>query len=358
MNKDQLQRLVALESSLARDVKLALLDLAGALTQAIENKPNDLATNDCKELLKDLKQILFHTPRIDSPQFSSSNDPPFIHPTQPLNLQDVLEPVSKSSSRFEQSAFFERSLPDPSETPQSHEPSPSHPSNLKLNELRQNIISDATLKPYLLEPGAQSIHLPTTSDTELWQAIQLLCLRLPERLAQLWQQQVLITAEAVSAVKETSGALGHLIPSNHDDGESFPGLTGTITAPGLYFSSKATSKALASEDWTKEVQPLSRIVSTLLKLVELDSQHLHHALKSIDIFGVRSLQSLPERLKYTNALVDRLCRVQTAENQGDVLSIFQARLDLDEAIHSLVYLPPSIEIPRGGGNYNVRHAEP
>ena len=83
---------------------------------------------------------------------------------------------------------------------------------------------------------------------------------------------------------------------------------------------------------------LAGIVSVCLKFIDIDT-YLHHALKSVDRFGVRSLNSEPEKSKYVTALLDRFQRVLTTTDADPVIAL-RARLDLDEAIHSLVYLPP------------------
>jgi hypothetical protein len=62
-------------------------------------------------------------------------------------------------------------------------------------------------------------------------------------------------------------------------------------------------------------------------------------LKSVDCFGIRSLNLESERLKYTSALLDRFHRVLATAVSADAVTAVHARLDLDEAIHSLVYLP-------------------
>jgi hypothetical protein len=87
-----------------------------------------------------------------------------------------------------------------------------------------------------------------------------------------------------------------------------------------------------------EIDLLAGVVSICLKFIELDLS-LHHALKSVDRFGVRSLNDEREKSKYITALIDRFRRVQTTADNVDPVVALRARLDLDEAIHSLVYLP-------------------
>ena len=92
---------------------------------------------------------------------------------------------------------------------------------------------------------------------------------------------------------------------------------------------------------------LGKLVSICLKFIDTDPC-LHHALKSVDRFGVRSLQIESEKFKYIAALVERFQRVQLssdklgehARSERDPITALRAKLDLDEAIHSLVYLPP------------------
>jgi hypothetical protein len=77
------------------------------------------------------------------------------------------------------------------------------------------------------------------------------------------------------------------------------------------------------------------------QLIELEPD-LHHALKSVFSFDVISLSGKPEqRTLYLEALSDRFHRVQKAEAGADPVATLRAWIDLDEAIHSLVFVPPA-----------------
>ena len=85
-----------------------------------------------------------------------------------------------------------------------------------------------------------------------------------------------------------------------------------------------------------ELDILAAIVSICLKFIEIDP-YLHHALRSVDRFGVRSLNST-DKAKYIATLIERFNRVKVTFNTNILISL-RARIDLDEAIHSLIYLP-------------------
>ncbi len=120
----------------------------------------------------------------------------------------------------------------------------------------------------------------------------------------------------------------------------YPGLMGSAKSMGLCLSDRIPiSSQLVTEDTSEELKFLGGVVSTWIKFIHIDPL-LHHALKSVDRFGIRSLNSDSERSKYATALLERFRRVQITTNNADPIAALRARLDLDEAIHSLVYLPP------------------
>ena len=171
--------------------------------------------------------------------------------------------------------------------------------------------------------------------------MQRLLLRVPKNLADDWQQELLEMAKEAGATEDKESFLS--LPFSHDK-LLYPGLKGIeIEAKGLKLSStKKFSEPKLSQISlkNKDLFFLAGVVSTCLKFIEIDSS-LHHALKIVNRFSVIPLKSQHERSKYINALQNRLYRAIAVEDHKDPTVTFHARLDLDEAIHSLVYLPPA-----------------
>jgi len=205
-------------------------------------------------------------------------------------------------------------------------PTPLAPSGeLKLARLREVFDSDPELSLYL---GNAPLHSQT--DADLWSEIHRKLLRLPEDLATSWRQQALELAQGVGAVVDEQ----HLdqLPFVRDE-IIYPGLTGSVQCRGLGLSSVG-----------EESEPL-RLFAGFCRLypqlIELEPD-LHHALKSVFSFDVISLSGKPEqRTLYLEALSDRFHRVQKAEAGADPVATLRAWIDLDEAIHSLVFVPPA-----------------
>jgi hypothetical protein len=78
------------------------------------------------------------------------------------------------------------------------------------------------------------------------------------------------------------------------------------------------------------------VVSVCLRLLDADPL-LHHALHSLYMFGVKPMTD-DDRAAYAEELAQRFRR---AAAEADPVEGLVARLDLDEAIHSLVHRPPA-----------------
>ena len=214
------------------------------------------------------------------------------------------------------------------------EPIPSLSENeLKLIRLREVLLADKKILEHL---GVIELH--SSSDSDLWQEVQRLLLRLPEPEANRWQKLALELANEVGGEKDERSLIR--LPFTKDE-IVYPGITGKLEAKGLCLS---TQEHLYSQLTHKNVQGelllLAKVISLYIKFIQLDPQ-IHHAFKTVDRFGVRRLSlDSEQKSKYITALIDRFQRAVTIEESGDILKILQARIDLDEAIHSLVYLPP------------------
>ncbi|WP_066423685.1 hypothetical protein [Anabaena sp. 4-3] len=204
----------------------------------------------------------------------------------------------------------------------------------KLHDLRLVFESDSELRLYLGD-----CHLTSETDGDLWNEIHRKLLRVPEDLAQFWRQKALDFAEAVGAIADYSQV--YHLPFIRDE-IIYPGLRGTVICPGLGLSQAAFEQSRIIPGYTaEEITLLAGFLGLLIKFIEIDSD-LHHALKSVFSFDIIPLDLQPEqRNQYIEALTDRFHRIQKAEETADPLLIVRAWLDIDEAIHSLIFVPPA-----------------
>jgi hypothetical protein len=274
-----LRQLLAIENSeLSRLLRFSLHGIEAALTQARIASPQDPGAEICDEVLQEIHNLL------QSPTLTYSK-------------------------------------------PDSH-------AELKLTHLRTAFDSDSELSLYLGNSPLQS-----QTDSDLWQEIQRKLLRLPEDLATTWRQRALELATEVGAKADNS----HLyqLPFIRDE-IIYPGLSGTVKTQGLCLSQKALLDAKITPSYeSQELYALAGFVNLYIKFIALDPD-LHHALKSVFSFDVISFHSKPEQqAQYIDALIDRFQRTQKAEENADPLTSLRAWIDVDEAIHSLVFVPPA-----------------
>jgi hypothetical protein len=181
--------------------------------------------------------------------------------------------------------------------------------------------------------------LPEGSDNEIWNDIQRLLLRVPPELAEEWRRRCLSLAAQVGARPEGAECL--LLPLGRDE-VIYPGLTGAIKAGGLRSVATAPLDPRIRDSSEPDLHLLAGVISACLWLLEHDS-HLHHCLASVFRFGVPPLTG-DQRQRYLGELVRLWEQVRsgagslTAKKSGQAL---KERLDLDEALHSLVYQPPA-----------------
>lgn len=291
-----LSRLLEIENSnLAWVLRLGLHGLRTQLQEALKiaTATTDPGNSVCEELLRELDLLL-----------ELANTPELTHEetTAPAkdnaSWEDVLEPVA---------------------------------GDLKLRPICEALLADRELISYI---GQYEFY--STSDADLWNEMQHLLLRVPEKLAHTWREYLVKAISQVGAVEDKQ--LYSSLPFTRNEC-IYPGLTGKVKASGLWFSERVGfDSRLMVERRSGELNFLAGVVSTCLKFIESDPS-VHHALKSVDRFGVRSLSLESEKSKYITALIDRFRRVQATADNTDPTVALRARLDLDEAIHSLVYLP-------------------
>ncbi|KYC39390.1 hypothetical protein WA1_32185 [Scytonema hofmannii PCC 7110] len=288
-----LSKLLEIENSnLAWVLRLGLHGLRTQLQEALKIAKTDPGNSVCEELLKELDILLELT-----------NTPELTHEetTTPAkdnaSWEDVLEPVAL---------------------------------NLKLRPICEALLVDRELINYI---GQYEFY--STSDADLWNEVQHLLLRVPEKLAQTWREYLVKAIIQVGAVEDKE--FYSSLPFTRNEC-IYPGLSGKVKASGLWFSDRvAFDSRLMVERSGGELDFLAGVVSACLKFIESDPS-VHHALKSVDRFGIRSLISDSEKSKYITSLIDRFRRVQATADSTPAVAL-RARLDLDEAIHSLVYLP-------------------
>jgi hypothetical protein len=285
-----LQQLLATENSqISQFLKLSLYGLKATLKQARIEYPNDPGNDLCENVILEIDNLL-------QDNFSQG--------------EPILEIV-------ENNIVIDQGKPEQ-----------------LLNELREVFNTDLELNFYLGNTPLQS-----QNDADLWNEIHRKLLRVPEDLATNWKKRALEMAQKVGADEDYLNL--ECLPFVRDE-IIFPGLNGSVEAKGLCLSKKAFLKLeLASLYNSEELQLLAGFVSLYIKFMEIETD-LHHALKSVFSFDVVALKSQPEqRQLYLEALSDRLQRTQKTEENTDPIFNLRAWIDMDEAIHSLVFLPPA-----------------
>lgn len=294
---DKIRKLLQTPNSkIANLLYFNLVGLESSLKEAQKNVSEDPGQANCQELLDELDNLLnLFRNKEKLPQINSSK-------TQATRIN------KKSGSTYVSNQF-------------------------KLRELQKQFFSDQTLVPYLGKLQSQS-----KTDQELWQEFNLLLLRLPDNIAKSWQKQAIEIVNQVGA-KEDNRSLIKLPFCRSET--IYPGLNGAVNLQGLGFSEQVNfDESITKNKDDSELYLLGGIVSTYLKIIELDSS-LHHAFKTVNRFTVASLKEETERSRYIKALIRCFKRYEEAKSQSEPLQALRSRLDLDEAIHSLVFNPPA-----------------
>ncbi|MEB3151204.1 MAG: hypothetical protein VKL60_19565 [Sphaerospermopsis sp.] len=285
-----LQQLLATENSqISQLLKLSLYGLQATLNQARIEYPNDPGKDLCENVILEIHNLLEPEVITESPENVVIDE---AKPDQLLNVLNVL------------------------------------------NELREVFNTDLELNFYLGNAPLQS-----QNDGDLWNEIHRKLLRVPEDLATNWKKRALEMAQKVGATEDYINI--EQFPFVRDE-IIYPGLNGTVQAKGLCLSKKAFFKSEIAPLYNSEdLQLLAGFLLLYTKFIEIDPD-LHHALKSVFSFDVVSLKSQPEqRQLYLEALSDRLQRTQKTEENIDPIINLRAWIDMDEAVHSLVFVPPA-----------------
>ena len=278
-------------SKLAWLLRLKLLGLRTELQEALKTEVSDPGSSACRELLQELDVILN--------SHNGSNN------TEEDSLwSDVFEPVKNQSL-------------------------PQLPKKIQLKPIAENILQHKELSPYIGE-----YNFYNNDDAQLWNEMQRLILRVPQTQADKLRSQISSQLITLSTTEDTASLQQLPFPTSE---HIYSGLKGNIQASGLCFSNTIDfDERLQTQRSGTELDILAGVVSTCLKFIEVDP-HLHHALRSVDRFGIRSLR-LADKPKYVATLIERFQKVKVTFNTINLVAL-RARLDLDEAIHSLTYLP-------------------
>jgi hypothetical protein len=177
--------------------------------------------------------------------------------------------------------------------------------------------------------------LRTGSDEEIWNDVQRLLLRAPPDLAEDWRRRSLALASRVGARADTSRV--ESLPLGRDE-VIYPGSSGTVEATGLRAASSAALDPRVSAPPDGDLRFLAGVTSAWLWFIDHDPR-LHHCLQGVFRFGV-ARSSGDQRTRYQAELLRLWERVQGAGSKGAAQEL-KDRLDLDEALHSLVYQPPA-----------------
>ena len=318
---ENLSTLLKIENSnLAWVLRLGLHGLRAQLKEARNKYTTDIGISECEELLRELDRLL--------------------QPSAVLEPEAALEPILEASSIQTSPPDEDNDSPfDP--VPQDSPLVYSSPEELKLSHLRETFMADQKLVEYVGE-----LELSSTKDADLWNEVQYLLLRVPEREASSWRTQAIDLAKevGVSITEDKKYLMPLPLIGNFSQDKKviYPGIkVNGKDKVGLYWSEKQGLDArLTTDELEEELNLLAGVVSICLKFIEMDS-NLYHALKSVERFSVISVNSDSQKDRYSAALINRFQRAVAADRSGDPVENLRGRLDLDEAIHSLVYSPPS-----------------
>lgn len=302
-----LRRLVGLaeRSELARSARLGLVGLRASLREAVQAAADDDAALPlCRSLLAELDGALGDAVTPSTRAEAGTDD---------SHVEDLQELFDEQARR---GAAASSDLP-------AAEPS--------LRGLREDFTADAEARRHLGDFAFRA-----TGEAELWGELHRALLRLPEPLARSWRERAAAAAAEAGARVDEQNVEALPFASRE---VLWPALDGRIRAGGLGLAPDAplSPRLRGRPEPDSELHLLAQVVTVCLKFIEIDGA-LHHGLRSVYQFGVIPLES-SQRQNYESKLLDLFERALAAEH--DPVAALRARLDLDEAIHSLLYLPPA-----------------
>jgi hypothetical protein len=177
-------------------------------------------------------------------------------------------------------------------------------------------------------------------DDVIWNDVQRLLLRVPAYLADEWRRRARQLAEQAGARVDVSAAA--TLPLGRDE-TIYPGLAGAVQATGLWSAASAAPDPRVGPADGEDLGVLAGAVTTCLWLIDNDGG-LYHCLKGVFRFGIPPLTG-EQRERYMAELLRLWERVRATAREGGTPDRQQLRdalrtvVDLDEALHSLVYQP-------------------
>jgi hypothetical protein len=174
------------------------------------------------------------------------------------------------------------------------------------------------------------------SDENIWTDVQRLLLRVPAGLAEEWRRRSLKQAEQAGGQPDEPHTA--IVPLARDE-VIYLGLSGDVRAAGLRSAAGAALDPRVAAPADDGLRFLAGVTSTCLWFIEHDP-HLGHCLKNVFRFGVSPLTG-DQRDRYVAELLRLWERVRAGAAGLEWKERLKAHLDLDEALHSLVYQPPA-----------------
>jgi hypothetical protein len=278
-----------LDSRAAQALRWGLRGLGASLQAALEDLPDDPGRDEVRALLSALDSLL-------------GTSSAFSGPALPADGPAELPPVAEST------AGAPRLLP-----------------------LAHAVAADPSFRELL--DGAP---LREGTDDEIWNDVQRLLLRVPPELAEEWRRRCLDHAAQAGGRPDDSRCA--VVPLGRDE-IIYPGLTGAFQATGLRSAAAAPLDGRVQEPSDPDLRFLAGVTSAYLWFIEQDP-HLHHCLQSVFRFGVPPLTG-DQRQRYREELLRRWGRVCSGAQARGPRERMKDHLDLDEALHSLVYQPPA-----------------
>ncbi|MCX7596856.1 MAG: hypothetical protein N2235_24560 [Fischerella sp.] len=233
-----LSKLLAIEDSkLAWVLRLGLCGLRTQLQEALKEATKDPGSSICQELLQELDELL------------------------------QAKIVTKKNWEVERTGGGEKTSPHQS----SHEENPSwedvfepiQPATtgeLKLKYICEALLSDKELLQYV---GEYEFH--SSNDTDLWNELQRLLLRIPEKLAHVWRERILAEVSQLGALEDRFSLQQVFFCRNE---HVYSGLKGNIEAKGLCLSDNfGFDPQLRMETRGGEFDVLAGIVSICIKFI-------------------------------------------------------------------------------------------
>jgi hypothetical protein len=184
-------------------------------------------------------------------------------------------------------------------------------------------------------------------DAALWRGLHLSLLRLPEQLATGWRGQLAALTVPPGLTRGAAGVTGQAAPG----WRTLPAEREAILVPGYAGAEGIRTSASAPADrevlaalglsgageHEGDAAALARLGSLVLGLTELD-ENLVLCLDSVLFMGSRRLDEKYRQL-YRAELLGRLGEYQRRE--PDSAACFEALVDIDEAVNSLIHRPPA-----------------